>query len=82
MPAARQFAVDRTLDVRDRTCPGPLMALVAAMKDASEGELVAVWTPDPTSLKDIPAWVEKSGHRLVGVFAGDGYDEIVVEKAG
>ena len=29
---------------------------------------------------DIPKWVEKAGHRLVGVDARDGYDEIVVEK--
>ena len=25
-------------------------------------------------------WVEKAGHRLVGVETRDGYDEIVVEK--
>ena len=29
---------------------------------------------------DIPKWVEKAGHRLIGVFARDGYDEIIVEK--
>ena len=29
---------------------------------------------------DIPKWVDKAGHRLVGVDARDGYDEIVVEK--
>ena len=29
---------------------------------------------------DIPTWIEKAGHRLVGVETRDGYDEIVVEK--
>jgi TusA-related sulfurtransferase len=29
---------------------------------------------------DIPKWVEKAGHRLVGIETRGGYDEIVVEK--
>jgi len=35
---------------------------------------------DNGSRTDIPAWVAKAGHRLVGVFPHEGYDEIVVEK--
>ena len=35
---------------------------------------------DSGSKIDIPKWVEKAGHRLVGVETRDGYDEIVVEK--
>jgi TusA-related sulfurtransferase len=39
-----------------------------------------VISTDKGSKADIPAWVAKAGHRLVGVFDHEGYDEIVVEK--
>ena len=42
--------------------------------------MYAVWSADRGSKVDIPKWVEKAGHRLVGVFDWDGYEEIVVEK--
>ena len=35
---------------------------------------------DDGSKTDIPKGVEKAGHRLVGVYPHEGYDEIVVEK--
>jgi TusA-related sulfurtransferase len=44
------------------------------------GDVLAVYSSDSGSKTDIPKWVEKAGHRLVGVEARDGYDEIVVEK--
>jgi TusA-related sulfurtransferase len=42
--------------------------------------VIAVYSSDAGSKMDIPKWVEKAGHRLVGVETRDGYDEIVVEK--
>ena len=35
---------------------------------------------DTGSRTDIPKWVAKAGHTLVGLVAREGYDEIVVEK--
>jgi tRNA 2-thiouridine synthesizing protein A len=70
-----------TIDARGSFCPGPLMELIRGMKEAEVGDVVAVLTTDNGSKTDIPKWVGKAGHTLVGVFALDGYDEIVVEKA-
>jgi len=39
-----------------------------------------VRSSDRGSRVDIPKWVEKAGHRLVGVEQVEGYDEIIVEK--
>jgi TusA-related sulfurtransferase len=50
------------------------------MKEGEVGDVLAVLSTDKGSKTDIPKWVEKAGHRLIGVFARDGYDEIVVEK--
>jgi TusA-related sulfurtransferase len=70
----------RTIDARGSFCPGPLMELIRGIRESEPGTVLAVWSSDSGSRTDIPKWVEKAGHRLVGVFARDGYDEIVVEK--
>jgi len=70
----------RTVDARGSYCPGPLMELIRAIREGQVGDLIAVYSSDAGSRMDIPKWVEKAGHRLVGVEARDGYDEIVVEK--
>ena len=69
-----------TIDARGSFCPGPLMELIRAIREGSVGDTLAVISSDNGSKTDIPAWVEKAGHRLVGVFPHEGYDEIVVEK--
>jgi tRNA 2-thiouridine synthesizing protein A len=70
----------RTVDARGSFCPGPLMELIRAIRESAPGQIIAVYSSDSGSRIDIPKWVEKAGHRLVGVEARDGYDEIVVEK--
>ena len=73
-------AITRTIDARGSFCPGPLMELIRAIREAQVGDVLAVYSSDAGSRTDIPMWVEKAGHRLVGVETRDGYDEIVVEK--
>ena len=73
-------AVTRTIDARGSFCPGPLMELIRAIRESQVGDVLTVYSSDAGSRTDIPKWVEKAGHRLVGVETRDGYDEIVVEK--
>jgi Predicted redox protein, regulator of disulfide bond formation len=70
----------RTIDARGSFCPGPLMELIRGIRESGPGDILAVYSTDSGSRNDIPKWVEKAGHRLVGVFTRGGYDEIVVEK--
>jgi len=72
--------VTRIVDARGSYCPGPLMELIRAIREGQVGDLIAVYSSDAGSKMDIPKWVEKAGHRLVGLETRDGYDEIVVEK--
>lgn len=72
--------IPRIVDARGSYCPGPLMELIRAIREGQIGDLIAVYSSDAGSKMDIPKWVEKAGHRLVGVDTRDGYDEIVVEK--
>jgi tRNA 2-thiouridine synthesizing protein A len=73
-------AVSRTIDARGSFCPGPLMELIRAIREGQVGEVIAVLSSDNGSRSDIPKWIAKAGHRLIGVTARAGYDEIVVEK--
>ena len=70
----------RTIDARGSFCPGPLMELIRAIRDGQVGDLIAVLSTDKGSRTDIPLWVAKAGHRLIGVTGLDGFDEIVVQK--
>jgi TusA-related sulfurtransferase len=72
--------VSRTIDARGSFCPGPLMELIRAIREGQVGDVLAVLSSDNGSRSDIPKWVAKAGHRLIGVTARDGFDEIVVEK--
>jgi TusA-related sulfurtransferase len=73
-------AATRTVDARGSFCPGPLMELIRAIRESAPGQVIAVYSSDSGSRTDIPKWVEKANHRLLGVENRDGYDEIVVEK--
>jgi len=68
------------IDARGSFCPGPLMELIRAIREGQVGDTLAVLSSDTGSKVDIPAWVDKAGHRLIGVFPHEGYDEIAVEK--
>lgn len=72
--------VGTLIDARGSFCPGPLMELIRAIREAPVGQLIAVRSTDRGSRVDIPKWIEKAGHRLVGVDTLSEYDEIVVEK--
>jgi tRNA 2-thiouridine synthesizing protein A len=75
-----EVATTRTIDARGSFCPGPLMELIRAIREAQVGDVLAVLSSDNGSRSDIPKWIDKAGHRLIGVTARDGFDEIVVEK--
>lgn len=76
----QEVKVDRVVDARGSFCPGPLMELIKAIREAKVGEVVSVYSSDSGSKRDIPLWVEKAGHELIGVFERNGYAEFVVRK--
>jgi len=68
------------LDARGSFCPGPLMELIRGIRQAKVGELIEVWSSDSGSRKDIPFWVKKAGHELVGVYDEQGYARFLIRK--
>ena len=72
--------IDVTLDARGSFCPGPLMELIRGMKESEVGDVIAVLSTDKGSKTDIPKWVGKAGHTLIGVLTRDGNDDLIVEN--
>ena len=69
-----------TVDASGAFCPGPLMELIAALKLSDIGDEVEVLSTDSGSATDIPAWVEKVKHDLVGVEQNGETLHITVKK--
>jgi tRNA 2-thiouridine synthesizing protein A len=73
--------IDKEIDARGSFCPGPLLELIRGVKSVGVGQTIQVLSSDPGSNKDIPAWVAKARHEMVGVFPETGYNRFVIRKA-
>ncbi len=71
----------QTIDARGAFCPGPLMELIATLKLVGIGDEIEVLSSDKGSASDIPEWVKKVKHELVGVTKEGDHWSIVVRKA-
>ncbi|HVZ53505.1 MAG TPA: sulfurtransferase TusA family protein, partial [Pseudolabrys sp.] len=71
----------QTIDARGAFCPGPLMELIATLKLVEIGDEIEVLSSDKGSASDIPEWVKKVKHELVGVTKEGDHWSIVVRKA-
>ena len=70
-----------TIDARGAFCPGPLMELIAALKLVDIGDEVEVLSSDRGTALDVPEWVAKVGHAMVGVEEKGDHWSVVVRKA-
>ena len=57
--------ITRTVDAKGQYCPGPLVALARALKEARPGDLFELLATDPGSTSDVPSWAELSGNELL-----------------
>lgn len=77
---SEQVKPTKVIDARGSFCPGPLMELIKAYKEAKKGDVISVYSTDNGTKKDAPIWINKSGNELVGIFERDGYIEIVMRR--
>ncbi|HMA36647.1 MAG TPA: sulfurtransferase TusA family protein [Chloroflexia bacterium] len=74
------ITINKEIDARGSFCPGPLMALIGAVKAAQVGEVVAVLSADDGSKKDIPLWIAKARHEYLGAEPAAGATRFVCRK--
>jgi tRNA 2-thiouridine synthesizing protein A len=70
----------KTIDARGSFCPGPLMELIAGMKQAAVGDELEVLSTDKGSANDIPEWINKVGHAMVSTTEENGVYHVRVRK--
>ena len=75
-----EMETDVTIDARGSFCPGPLMELIRAIREGEVGETIAVLSSDTGSRRDIPLWVDKAGHEMVGIFDKEDHARFVIKK--
>jgi len=80
MSEPTNITVNKEIDARGSFCPGPLMELIRGIKVLPVQGVLALLSSDPGSARDIPAWVRKARHELLGVYQEQGYTRFVVRK--
>ncbi len=60
------MTANRVVDARNSFCPGPMMELIAAMKMSQVGDVLELLSTDKGTATDVPEWVNKVGHEMVG----------------
>jgi len=75
------ITADHVLDVTGLKCPMPVLKTKVQFKKMKEGEVLEVISDDPGSKKDLPAWAEKTGNRVLGLEEnGAGIYKFFLEK--
>mgnify|MGYP001068747643 CR=1 FL=1 len=57
---------DVVLDVKDATCPMPLLMAKKALKEMRPGQVLELLGTDPGTMNDLPAFVSRAGDQFLG----------------
>ncbi|HUW64673.1 MAG TPA: sulfurtransferase TusA family protein [Spirochaetia bacterium] len=76
----KSIKVNKVVDARGTSCPGPILAVKKAIVDVKAGEIMEVLATDTGTQKDIPAWSKKMGHEYLGVIDDGGTFKLYVKR--
>ena len=74
------YEITISIDARGSFCPGPMMELIKAIRQADVGDFVEVLSSDEGSLQDIPAWIAKAKHELIDTVKEADFNRFIVKK--
>ena len=72
--------VDKSIDARGTSCPGPLLAAKKAIGQIEKGQVMEVLSADEGTKRDIPKWCTKKGFEYLGTIEESGYFKILLRK--
>jgi len=75
-----QVKIDKSVDARGTSCPGPLLAAKKAIGQIEEGEVMEVLSADEGTRRDIPKWCTKKGFEYLGTIEEAGFFKILLRK--
>lgn len=68
------------LNCKGLQCPGPIMQVYKAAKEAQEGDIIVVKVTDRGFAKDIQAWCKKTGNELVELKESENEIQAKIQK--
>ncbi len=75
------IAAARYVDAKGQMCPMPIVTLAKAMKEVQPGQVIAILATDQGARRDIPAWAEKTGNRLLEMAEEHGVLTFYIQKS-
>lgn len=78
--ATDSYEISISLDVRNESCPLPVLKTKKAMKGMDNGEILEVLATDPGSLRDIPAWAINTKQEILSYYVTDGTYRYLIRK--
>ena len=72
--------VDKSVDARGTSCPGPLLAAKKAIGELEPGQVMEILSSDEGTKRDIPKWCTKKGYEYLGTVEESGYFRIYMKK--
>ena len=75
-----QLKVDKSVDARGTSCPGPLLAAKKALGQIEKGQVMEVLSADEGTRRDIPKWCTKKGFEYLGTVEESGFFKIFLRK--
>ncbi len=76
----KNLNVNKTVDARGTSCPGPLLEAKKVIGTIASGEIMEVLSSDEGTKVDIPKWCNKQGHEYLGTIEENGYFRIFLKK--
>ncbi|MBN1231285.1 MAG: FAD-dependent oxidoreductase [Anaerolineales bacterium] len=68
------------VDACGQQCPGPILTLAKAMKEAKTGDVINIEVTDFGFLNDVQAWTKSTGNNLLSVEQGKGIITARIQK--
>ena len=76
----KNLQVDKVVDARGTSCPGPLLEAKRSITQVKVGGIMEVLSSDAGTNRDIPLWAKKIGHEYLGTIEEAGYWRIFVKR--
>ena len=70
----------QTLDLLGLRCPVPVLKANEGINRLAPGQTIEIIADDPACLRDIPAWVKNSGHKLLKFYKDGEKLQFLIQK--
>jgi peroxiredoxin family protein/TusA-related sulfurtransferase len=70
------------IDACGLQCPGPIVRLAAAVKEAADGDVLEISATDPAFTSDVEGYCRRTGNEFMGMASEKGVTTAKIRKAG